>query len=284
MKKFKFIFFLILFFFIIYFLFTIDILNFIKIYYVQLILILIAYFILNIFIIRGRYFILILTLIFFIFYFYIYPNYIEKRVLYSETFKEKSKIELLNVNLNIENGVLKLVGDKIDEDFIFDYSSFKKIYLFKKISIDNAIYSLIQNKILKKDINNSNEYNLIFNETKKLNFSVQGKSLYYDFDFSNILLNEFLLNSNSSFIDVKLPQNSNNLLIKLNLKPSFIKIGLRKNFYIEVILNEKNSMCNLEDLGFKLKNNKEYYFDGGENKIYIEINTYSSYLDFYFLD
>lgn len=225
-----------------------------------------------------------MTLIFFIFYFYVYPNYIEKRVLYSETFKEKSKIELLNVNLNIDNGILKLIGDKIEEDFIFDYSSYKKIYLFKKISKENAKYSLIQNKILKKDYHNSNEYNLIISDAKKLNFYIQGKSVYYDFDFSNILLNELILNSNSSFIDIKLPQNSNNLMIKLNLKPSFIKIGLRKNFYIEIILNEKNSKSNLLDLGFKIKNNKEYYFDGGENKIFIEIKTFSSYLDFYFLD
>lgn len=284
MKKFKFILFLILLFFIIYFLLTIDVLNFIKIYYVQLILILIAYFILNIFIKRGRYFILILTLIFFIFYFYIYPNYIENRIIYSETFKEKSKIELLNIDLNINNGILKLIGDKIDEDFIFDYSSYKKIYLFKKISKEEIKYSLIQNKIMKKEFKDTDEYNFIVNETKKLNFSVRGKSLYYDFDFSNILLNEFILKSGSSFINIKLPQNSNNLLIKLNLKPSFIKISLRKNFYIEVIINGKNLIHNLEDLGFKIKNNKEYYFDGGENKIYIEINTYSSYLDFYFLD
>lgn len=284
MKRFKFFLFIILFFFIIYFLFTIDIFNFAKIYYVQLILILISYFILNIIIKRGRYFILILNLIFFIFYFYVYPNYIEKRVLYSETFKEKSKIELLNVNLNIDNGILKLIGDKIEEDFIFDYSSYKKIYLFKKISKENAKYSLIQNKILKKDYHNSNEYNLIISDAKKLNFYIQGKSVYYDFDFSNILLNELILNSNSSFIDIKLPQNSNNLMIKLNLKPSFIKMGLRKNFYIEIILNEKNSKYNLLDLGFKIKNNKEYYFDGGENKIFIEIKTFSSYLDFYFLD
>ncbi|MCX8094641.1 MAG: hypothetical protein N3D74_00385 [Caldisericia bacterium] len=284
MKKFKIIFFLILLLIIIYIFLTTDIQTFLKIYYIQLLTILFIYIILNIVLKRGRYLILILFLSTIIFYFFIYPNYIEKRVLYSEIFKEESDVKLINIDLKIENGNLKILGEKINKDFIFDYSSYKKVYLFKKVLNKNINYLLIQNSIIKKDLYDSNEYNLIVNNDKNLYLTIQGKSIFYDLDFSDILLNRLNIKSNSSFLELKLPQNANNLFLNLNLKPSFIKIGLRKNFYIEIKLNVKNTKFNLKDLGFKIKNKNEYYFNGGENKVYIEINSYSSFLEFYFLD
>lgn len=283
MKKIKLIIFFIFIFIIFYFFITIDLLSFFKIYKIQLILIFSFYLILNSILKRGKFILLIITLIATIFYFYIYPNFLEKRILFSETFKKESLNKLLNINLKIESGYFKIFGEKINEDFIFDYTSYKKIYLYSEILKDKTNYFLLQN-VIKRYINNSDEYNLIVNENKILNLNIKGKSLNYELDFSNILLKEFFLNSESSFIEIKLPKNQNELFIKINVKPSFIKIGLRKNYNVELNLKSKNITSNLIDLGFKKKNHNIYYLEGGKNKIFIEINTISSYIDFYFLD
>lgn len=284
MKKFKLTILFIFLILIIYFLLTIKISNFFRVYITQIFGFIFLYLILNFLIRKGRFILLVFILISSIFYFYIYPNYIEKRVIYSETLKEVSENNLLNINIDLDIGILNISSQNINEDFIFDYFSYKKVFLFRKIKNKESNYYFLQNPILKSMPYNLNEFNLILNDKKEIKLNVSSKSLFYNLDLSNCLLKKLNLKSSSSFIDMKLPENIENLSISFNLKPSYIKIGLRKNYYIEIKINSKNSQFNLIDLGFKNKNANEFYYNGGENKIFIDINSSSSYLNFYFLD
>ncbi len=263
MKKIKILIFLILLISLFYFLLKVNILNFIRIYYIQLISIFILYLFLNLFLKKGRYFSLIFFFLLSLFYFFIYPNYIEKKISFSETFNEESNFSDINLNFEIGSGKFLIDGDKIDYDYIFDYSSYKKIFKFKRKNKNQFNYYFFENPTIKKEIFDKSEFNLIFNQEKILSLNIKGESL---------------------FLDMKLDNKTKNLIVNLNLKPSFIKIGLPKNSYIEIKFLTKNSFFNVEDLGFKKKNGFEYYYDNGENKVYIEIETFTSYINFYFLD
>ncbi len=154
-------------------------------------------------------------------------------------------------------------SQKLNYDFIFDYSSYKKIYKFKNEKGNEINYFLFENPINKREFFNKNEFNLIFNEDKISNLRIRGSSL-------NLIL--------------EIPSISKNLTVNLNLKPSFVKIVLPKNSYIEIKMLTKNSYFELEEIGFKKKSDIEYYYDNGENKIFFEINASNSYIDFSFLD
>lgn len=276
MKRLRFIIILNIFLLLILFIFSINFLNFLKIYYIQLIILVILFFLL-IFLFKFKFFLSFL-LIFLIssFYFFIYPNYIQKNLInFSETFsqEEKNKITEINFDISLGSGNLKVESISNKEFLIFDYNSIYKVYKTSKIKKNVLYYEIFENPILKRrDLSNS-EWNLKINENVATNLYIKTNCVEGLFDFKNLKINKADIVANSSRIEIYLPKKNGNFFLNVQLKPSIIDIYIPIGYYVEINFKLKQSITNILDTEFKEKEKDVFYFEGGDmGKIYIKIS------------
>ena len=276
MKRLKLFIFLILLILIFIFLMNINFLKFLKIYYIQLIILIIIFF-LFIFLFKFKFFIsfLLIFLISF-FYFYIFPNFIQKNSInFSETFyiEEKEKIKEMNLNISLGSGNLKIESNSDKENLIFDYNSIYKVFNSTKIKNDILYYEIFENPVFKRINLSNSEWNLKINENIVTNLNIKIDCINGLFDFRNLKIGKTNIISNSSRIEIYLPEKSENIFLNLQLKPSIVDIYIPEGFYIDINFKTLQSISNILESGFKEKDKNSFYFEGGDmGKIYIKIS------------
>lgn len=266
---------------------NINFLEFLKIYYMQLIILIIIFF-LFIILFKFKFFISFL-LIFSIssFYFYIFPNFIQKKSInFSETFfiEEKEEIKKMNLNISLGSGNLKIESNKDKENLIVDYNSIYKVFNSTKIKEDILYYEIFENPVFKRtDLSNS-EWNIKVNENITTNFNIKTDCINGLIDFRNLKIEKTNIITNSSRIEIFLPEKSGNIFLNLQLKPSIVEIYIPEGFYIDINFRTLQSITNILEYGFKEKDKNSYYFEGGDmGKIYIEITGNNLNIKFHFI-
>lgn len=276
MKRLKFLIILVIFFLIILFIVNINFLNFLKIYYIQLIILIILFFLLIV-LFKFKFFLSFL-LIFLIssFYFFIYPNYIQKNLInFSETFsqEEKNDIKEINFDISLGSGNLKVESISNKEFLIFDYNSIYKVYKTSKIKKNVLNYEIFENPIIKRVNLSNSEWNLKISENIITNLNIKANCVEGLFDFNNLKIDKANIIANSSRIEIYLPKKNGNVFLNVQLKPSIIDIYIPIGYYVEIDFKLKQSKTNILDTEFKKKEKDVFYFEGGNmGKIYIKIS------------
>lgn len=276
MKRLKFLIILVIFFLIILFIVNINFLNFLKIYYIQLIILIILFFLLIV-IFKFKFFLSFL-LIFLIssFYFFIYPNYIQKNLLnFSETFsqEEKNDIKEIDFDISLGSGNLKVESISNKELLIFDYNSIYKVYKTSKIKKNVLNYEIFENPVIKRVNLSNSEWNLKISENVITNLNIKANCIEGLFDFKNLKIDKANIIANSSRIEIYLPKKNGNVFLNVQLKPSIIDIYIPIGYYVEIDFKLKQSKTNILDTEFKEKDKDVFYFEGGDmGKIYIKIS------------
>lgn len=276
MKRLKFLIILVIFFLIILFIVNINFLNFLKIYYIQLIILIILFFLLIV-IFKFKFFLSFL-LIFLIssFYFFIYPNYIQKNLInFSETFsqEEKNDIKEIDFDISLGSGNLKVESISNKEFLIFDYNSIYKVYKTSKIKKNVLNYEIFENPVIKRVNLSNSEWNLKISENVITNLNIKANCIEGLFDFKNLKIDKANIIANSSRIEIYLPKKNGNVFLNVQLKPSIIDIYIPIGYYVEIDFKLKQSKTNILDTEFKEKDKDFFYFEGGDmGKIYIKIS------------
>ena len=287
MKKTKSFIFLIILFLIFLFFINVNFMKFIKIYYVQLIIFLSLFLILMIFFKLKLFTSFLLIFLISLFYFYIYPNYIQKNLInYSETFfvEEKENVNEINLDISLSSGNLKIDSDTDEEKLIFDYNSKYKIFISSKIKNDILNYQIFENPVFNRTDLSDSEWSLKINKDIITNLNINTDCINGFFDLRNLKIGKLDFYSKSSRVGLYLPETEGTSFFNLKFEPSIIDIYIPENFYIEVESKLNQSVTNILEVGFKEKEKNIYYLDGGDKgKIYIKISGKNLNIRFNFI-
>ncbi|HON83705.1 MAG TPA: hypothetical protein P5272_01470 [Caldisericia bacterium] len=261
--------------------------KFIKIYYVQLIIFLSLFLILMIFFKLKLFTSFLLIFLISLFYFYIYPNFIQKNLInYSETFfvEEKENVNEINLDISLSSGNLKIDSDTDEEKLIFDYNSKYKIFISSKIKNDILNYQIFENPVFNRTDLSDSEWSLKINKDIITNLNINTDCINGFFDLKNLKIGKLNFIAKSSRVELYLPETEGTSFFNLKFEPSIIDIYIPENFYIEVESKLNQSVTNILEVGFKEKEKNIYYLDGGDKgKIYIKISGKNLNIRFNFI-